>query len=178
MLWPSSSFRKFYCDNTQNIKRFQLISNEITLILYGFYKRKLQIEVLPNIIYIENHCIYEVDKFGEKSMHIVNLHELTKSEELFDFQQDDIKHTIAKLLEGDYIKGNLIPKNSGVNFEIVLISQLTLKGHDLLDNIRPEPVWNKTKNVLQKVGDFSLGIMSQIAGESMAAYTKSMMNLN
>ena len=111
-------------------------------------------------------------------MHIVNLHELTNAEEFSEISEDDIKYTIAKLIEGDYIKAGLIPKNSGVNFDIVRITQLTLRGHDLLDNIKPEPVWNKTKNMLQKVGDFSLNIMSQVAGETMAAYTKSMMNLS
>ncbi len=130
------------------------------------------------LIYIEEHCVYKIDKFGDKRMHKVNLHELKTSEELLNMQEDDIKYTIVKLLEGDYIKGDLIPKNSGVNFEIVRISQLTLRGHDLLDNIKPEPVWNKTKNILQRIGDFSLSIMSQVAGETMAAYTKSMMGLN
>lgn len=130
------------------------------------------------LIYIEDHCIYEVDKFNKKRMHIVNLHELTQSVDVSIFLEDDIKYTIVKLLEGGYIIGSLIPKNSGVNFDIINISQLTLRGHDLLDNIRPDPVWNKTKNILQKAGDFSLAIMSQVAGETMAAYTKSMMNLN
>jgi len=130
------------------------------------------------LLYIENHCIYEVNKFGDKRMHIVNLHELTGSKELSVFPENDIRYTIAKLFEGYYIEGDLIPKNSGVNFDIVRISQLTLRGHDLLDNIRPEPVWNKTKDVLHKVGDFSLDIMSQVAGEIMAAYTKSMMKLD
>lgn len=130
------------------------------------------------LIYIEEHCIYETDKFGNKSMHNVNLHELIQSKDLLNTPDDDIRYTVVKLLEGGYIKGSLIPQNSGVNFDIVQISQLTLRGHDLLDNIRPEPVWNKTKGVLHKVGDFSLGIMSQVAGETMAAYTKSMMNLN
>jgi len=129
------------------------------------------------LIYIEDHCIYEVNKFGDKRMHIVNLHELTGSKELSIFPEDDVRYTVVKLLEGNYIKGSLIPKNSGVNFDIVQITQLTLRGHDLLDNIRPESVWNKTKGILSKVGDFSLGIMSQVAGETMAAYTKSMMNL-
>lgn len=133
--------------------------------------------IRTTLIYIEEHCIYESNKFGDKSMHIVNFHELKNADEFSEISEDDIKYTIVKLLEGDYIKGSLIPKDSGINFDIVRISQLTLRGHDLLDNIKPEPVWNKTKNLLQKVGDFSLGIMSQIAGETMAAYTKSMMNL-
>lgn len=111
-------------------------------------------------------------------MHIVTLRELTDSKELLNMSKDDIKYTIVKLFEGNYIKGSLIPENSGVNFKIANITQLTLNGHDLLDNIRPEPVWEKTKNILQRAGDFSLSIMSQVAGEVMAAYTKSMMNIN
>lgn len=130
------------------------------------------------LIYVEEHCVYKTNKFGDKTMHNVNLHEIINSQEFSGFHEDDVKYTIVKLLEGNYIKGTLIPKDSGVNFSIVNISQLTLRGHDLLDNIRPEPVWNKTKSVLQKVGDFSIGIMAQVAGETMAAYTKSMMNLN
>ena len=130
------------------------------------------------LIYIETHCVYEVDKFNGKRMHIVTLHELIESDELTEFQEDTIRYTVVKLLEGNYIKCSLIPKNSGTNFDIIRISELTLNGHNLLSNIRPEPVWDKTKSILQKVGDFSLGIMSQVAGETMAAYTKSIMNLN
>lgn len=129
------------------------------------------------LIYIEDHCIFETDKFGEKTMHIVGFHELTKSDELSGFHEDNIRYTIVKLLEGNYIKGSFIPKDSGLNFQIVRITQLTLRGHDLLDNVKTEPVWNKTKSILHKVGDFSLGIMSQVAGETMAAYTTSMMGL-
>lgn len=129
------------------------------------------------LIYIEEHCIYETNKFGDKTMHNVTLHELTNAQEFSKIQEEDIKYTIVKLLEGGYIKGNLTPKNSGVNFEFVNISQLTLEGHNLLGNIKPEPVWEKTKNILQKAGDFSLDVLSQVAGETMAAYTKSMMNL-
>lgn len=130
------------------------------------------------LMYVEEHCVYKTNKFGDKTMYNVNLHELINANEFSGIHEDDIRYTIVKLLEGGYIKGSLIPKNSGVNFDIVNISQLTLRGHNLIENIRPEPVWNKTKNILQKVGDFSLGIMSQVAGETMAAYTKSMMNLN
>lgn len=130
------------------------------------------------LLYVEGHCVYKTNKFGDKTIHNVNLYELVHAEEFSGINEDDIRYTIVKLLEGGYIKGTLIPKNSGLNFDIVNISQLTLRGHDLLDNIRPEPVWNKTKSILQKVGDFSISIMAQVAGETMAAYTKSMMNLN
>lgn len=34
------------------------------------------------LIYIEEHCVYEKDRFGKTTMHNVNLYELTKEEEL------------------------------------------------------------------------------------------------
>ncbi len=129
------------------------------------------------LIYIEEHCIYEEDKSGNKIMHIVNLRELLESKEISSFQEDDVRYTIVKLLEGDYIKGSLIPKNIGTDIDIaVRITQLTLRGKELLDNIRPESVWDKTKSFIEKVGDFSLNTMSQVAGKSMAAHMKSMIN--
>lgn len=32
------------------------------------------------------------------------------------------------------------------------ISRLTWKGHDFLDNIRDDTIWNKTKNIIKKEG--------------------------
>lgn len=130
------------------------------------------------LLYLEEHCVYKKTNFGDSLIHQVTFHELIKAKELSKYNEDDIKYTIVKLLEGNYINGNLIPKNSGLNFNIANISELTLCGHDLLDNIRSEPVWRETKDILSKVGDFSLSVMSQVAGETMAAYTKSMMKLN
>lgn len=130
------------------------------------------------LLYIEEHCVFETNQYGDKVMHEVSFNTLTQAKELSKYSEDDIRYTIAKLIEGRYICGLILPKNSGFNFEIANINEISLSGHELLDNIRPEPVWKETKNILQKVGDFSLGIMSQVAGQIMAEYTKSMMNIH
>ncbi len=130
------------------------------------------------LIYIEKYCVYYDDpKFGHR-LHEVTFHELCESSELSEYNSDDKYYTVQKLFEGHYIKGYVIPKDSYDKFNYAYIESLSLRGHDLLDNIKPEPVWDKTKGILSKVGDFSLGIMSQVAGETMAAYTKSMMKLS
>lgn len=129
------------------------------------------------LLYVEEHCVYEDDKrFGHR-LHEVTFNELCNAEKLSQYSQDDKHYTVEKLFEGNFIKGYVIPKGTHDKFNYAFIESLSLRGHDLLDNIRPEPVWDKTKGVLQKVGDFSLGIMSQVAGEIMAAYTKKMMGL-
>lgn len=130
------------------------------------------------LLYTEKHCKYYDDKRFGRMLHEVNLKELTECEELKKYDYDTIHYTLEKLFEGGFIQGNYIPNNAPHTFHIAHIKALSLRGHDLLDNIRPEPVWGKTRGILHKVGDFSLGTMSQVAGEVMAAYTKSMMNLN
>lgn len=130
------------------------------------------------LLYIEKHCKYYDDKRFGHILHEVSLKELTECEDLKQYDYDAIHYTLEKLFEGRFIQGNYIPSNAPHTFHIAYVKALSLRGHDLLDNIRPEPVWNETKSVLQKVGDFSLGILSQIAGEIMAAYTKKMMGLD
>ena len=139
---------------------------------------KLNKECIRDVLlYDEEHCIFEDNKLGKHRLHEVSFHELCNAENLSQYTADDIRYTLSKLFEGRYIQGYVIPKDAYVTFSIANVVGLTLRGHDLLDNIRPEPVWDKTKGVLQKVGDFSLGIMSQVAGEVMTAYTKKMMGL-
>lgn len=130
------------------------------------------------LLYIEEHCIYYEDTRFGKSLHEVSLKELTEVDELSQYSYDDKYYTLQKLFEGQYIQGRIIPDNNPYDFDLAYIKALSLKGHNLLDNIRPEPVWEKTKGTLKKVGDFSLHIMSQVAGETMAAYAKSMMEIN
>ena len=134
--------------------------------------------IRDTLLYIEKHCVYYDDKrFGHR-LHDVSLKELSECDDLKKYDYDTIHYTLEKLFEGRFIDGCYVPNNAPHTFRSARIDALTLRGHDLLDNIRPEPVWDKTKGVLQKVGDFSLGIMSQVAGEIMAAYTKKMMGLD
>lgn len=128
------------------------------------------------LIYIEKHCVYyEHERFGH-SLHEVTLKELTEADELSQYVYDDIHYTLQMLFEGNYIKGRYIPDDPYM-FNIAYIKSLTPRGHELLDNIKPEPVWDKTKGVLQKIGNFSLDVMTKIASEAMVVYIKSMMGL-
>ena len=130
------------------------------------------------LIYIEEKCVYYDDKRFGHMLHEVTFNEICKAEELSQYSKDDKYYTVQKLFEGHFIKGYVIPKDCYDKFNYANITALSLRGHDLLDNIKPETVWNQTKSVLHKVGSFSLSIMAQVAGEIMAVYTKAMMNSN
>lgn len=129
------------------------------------------------LLFVEKECVYyDHPQFG-RQLKSVSYKMLCEDKYFKQYDKFDIYYTVSKLFEGNYIQGYVIPKGNYANFNIANIDGLTLKGHDLTDNIRPETVWKQTKGVLEKIGDFSIGIMSQVAGETMAAYTKMMMKL-
>lgn len=44
-----------------------------------------------------------------------------------------------------------------------IISDLSPKGHEFLENIRSDSNWNKTKEIASNIGSFSINNLSQIA---------------
>lgn len=129
------------------------------------------------LLYIESHCIYNNHPTFGRLLHEVSLDELLNSSELKNFSYDDIHYTIQKLFEANFINGYVLPQNCYSNFDIANISGLTMNAHNFVDNVREEPIWTETKNKLSKIGDVSISIVSQIAGETAAAYSKKMLNL-
>ena len=91
---------------------------------------------------------------------------------------NDNKHYIvSKLFEGGYVNGYVIPKNNFETFRRANITSLTLKGHDMVDNISNDTIWNGVKDKIKSGGRVSISILSQIVGETAAAYSKKMMGI-
>jgi hypothetical protein len=53
-------------------------------------------------------------------------------------------------------------------FTIFMILRITSKGHDFLDALRNDTVWNNTKEKMKEMGGFTLGIALDIAKGYMA----------
>ncbi|MBL8004446.1 MAG: DUF2513 domain-containing protein [Candidatus Kapabacteria bacterium] len=50
----------------------------------------------------------------------------------------------------------------------IYITQLTWNGYDLLESIKDEGIWKKTKETCQTVGSFSIPIIQKIAAQLLA----------
>lgn len=107
----------------------------------------------------------------------MKLLELCRAEELNNYSSEDKYYIVSMLFEGGFVHGFVIPKGRYHNFDIANIDGLTMKGHEMADNIHNETIWNNTKSKLKGAGRISLSIFSQIVGETAAAYSKKMMNL-
>ena len=46
---------------------------------------------------------------------------------------------------------------------------MTYDGHELLERLRPETVWEKSLSLLKKLGSFSLDLLSSVSGSILTA---------
>ncbi len=52
---------------------------------------------------------------------------------------------------------------ANVKSNSVIISAMTYTGHDYLDSVRDEEIWNKTKKIGEESGAWSLDMLGEIA---------------
>ena len=77
---------------------------------------------------------------------------------LNQFSNDELIYHINYCVESD-----LLSTGSSLNLYQILITDLTPKGHDFLENIRDNKVWSGVKSVAAKVGSKSLDAVIQIS---------------
>lgn len=73
---------------------------------------------------------------------------------------NEILYTVSLLYDENYIKAIQI---KGFECNSYIIQSLTMRGHELLDNIRDSKVWKKTKETTSKFASVSLKILSSVA---------------
>lgn len=79
------------------------------------------------------------------------------------YEYIDIIYSIEKLLEIGYIKASNITKMAGNGKHIGAIIDITWEGHQFLNNIRPQAVWDATKKGAAKLGIKSLHALATIS---------------
>lgn len=82
-----------------------------------------------------------------------------KFERLNDYTHDEIIYHIRQCEMSNLIFG-VHYYDGGEN---TLIQDLSPKGHEFLENIRSDNMWNHTKSVAETVGSFSLNALTTIA---------------
>ena len=81
---------------------------------------------------------------------------------LSKYNEDEIQYNALKLLQEKYVIGSKITGNNTTT--VLSLSDLTWSGHELLNNIRSETVFNQTKEkIIKSVGSASLTIFQQLA---------------
>jgi len=77
-----------------------------------------------------------------------------------------VKH-LNMLEEAGLVKNNI---QYGDNYPVCIFSSLTWEGHDFLENIKNDTVWNKLKEMIkEKSGELSWAVIKAAAIEYMKA---------
>ena len=109
-------------------------------------------------------CVRDIMLYLEKNLELVSY--IDSSEINIKYYLEDIKYTCSKLIEANYLNGEVKVGLDG-NMS-VYISSITWNGHQFLDNIRSSTVWNKTKETAVKLGSVSISFLSNIAAQVIA----------
>lgn len=122
------------------------------------------------LLYVEKYCVYE-DTVNGRKMHEVSLYELCNADELKEFDEETKHYTVAKLFEGNYVEGKFVVNNYG-KITTARINSLTMKGHNMIDNISNELIWNQAVELINKNGKVSIDILAKEVGQAAMEFSK------
>lgn len=86
------------------------------------------------------------------------------------YPQEVIYYTLSKLEEGGYI--DMSTQWAGGVLYLCCVNFITYNGHEFLEKIRPDTVWEKTISIAGKVGNFSLNMLAKISEGVATAIVK------
>lgn len=85
-----------------------------------------------------------------------------------NYNEKDIIYTLLQLISEQFIIGHIRPigKNSKISG---YVKDISWAGHDLLNSIRPQPVWNAIKQNASNLGIKSIKGLASLAGNVINA---------
>ena len=89
-----------------------------------------------------------------------------------DYSEDELSYSCLKLSEANYIGISTINSINMTAPAIRSIDNITFYGHEFLNNIRSDTVWNNVKAVGTQIGATSISALSQIATGTITALIK------
>ncbi|AXU11141.1 DUF2513 domain-containing protein [Parvimonas micra] len=112
------------------------------------------------LLYLESNL--KLDKY---MMHKELINNLT------DYSKEDIEYSLLKLDEADFVDMHIVSADN-ITFYSCVIYDITIQGHNFLDSIRPQSVWEKVKNKSSKLGVSGLNSIFQISTMLISEYIK------
>lgn len=129
---------------------------------------KLEPDIVRDVLlFLEDNLIYE--DFDTKNPHTHNTFSATVIENELDkekhYMPADVRYAIEQLYKAGYITLSQNPhKDSMGNLTILHISDISWKGHELLNDIRSDAVWDAVKSTASKIGSLSIRGLGMAAG--------------
>lgn len=125
---------------------------------------QINIDCLRDIlIYCEENIDYNYDIDDRPSLTGVSLYQLCHSNLINKYERKEIMYSIMKLEEIHFIIiSDRFPSDRSI-IERCTIAEITYRGHQFLDTIKPESIWEKTKGVVKNIGNHTLNFIEGTA---------------
>ena len=92
---------------------------------------------------------------------------LTDQAQIDSYSRDEVAYHMRLIIEAGLAQGSAMEDHSGGNTTVpraVVIFRMTNAGHDFIDSVRGDTVWNAvTAKVKSSGGSFTLGVLQQLA---------------
>lgn len=136
---------------------------------------------------INEECVRDILDYLVNNLHLVivrgikgdfNSIDLLELMKYFDgkYTQEDVWYSAYNLEQSGYIETNNIRENSKNAFAHAYVHNVTHRGHEFYESIKPQSVWKKTKSVISKVGVHTLGFIETVAHDVAVESAKQLIN--
>lgn len=112
---------------------------------------------------LNHECVRDLLLYIEENLDYNDELEINKLQ-LKNYSLEELLYTAQRLAEADYINcDNSIQIDD--DYPIIIVDSISYKGHQFLDTIRDNQVWDKTKKVLSVLKSVSIEITSETASK-------------
>lgn len=91
-----------------------------------------------------------------------NEHLIINDLELNNYSSEELIYATCRLAEANYLNCTI---KSFDDSPWVMVNSISFQGHQFLDNIRDDNVWNNSKQILSKFKSTSITFISDIASQ-------------
>lgn len=123
-----------------------------------------------------NHdCIRDLLLYLEENLNYndkININNL----ELKSYDKETLMYTADRLIEAEYLNSSICWNCNEQH--IIIVKSLSFKGHQFLDNIRDDSVWNNTKSVLSKFKSTSINFIADVSSQIIANIISKQLGIN
>lgn len=118
------------------------------------------------LLYLESHLEY-IERYDHGLEHNeINFSSISDALlQEHNYSKDSVNYAIEKLLEAGFITSNKQVHGNNKTILSAPISDITWSGHQFLNNIRKQSIWDATKSGAKKIGVTSISAINMIAME-------------
>lgn len=143
---------------------------------------------------INENCIRDILKYLVENLNItiekhnrftynnISVYKLIEELNYLKYTKEDIIYSVNILASLSFIEGEKLSDKVNVPYAFQTINNVTYRGQKFYESIKPEPIWNKTKSIVSKVGvhtiEFIEGIAHDVIVESAKEATSIVLNKN